>query len=221
MPITQHNIYGPFDFSPSKQPRKRMPPEETVHEVYKLRNQLSYAELASVPTRAAYTRTLETDHFDLRRSADCQAVKARAIGRRTSTAEQSLPPPQLQSSISAPVLPQRSTDAAGSAESEYLPPWLREGRPREEPVVPPYQPRHISTRERTWRENLIAADAGRGPDPLAIHILRKHGQRFAPGGLASRTKLEGGFSTFAISNARLCTVTNGYCLVRQPIIPRY
>jgi len=188
-----------------------------VHEVLKLRNQLSLADLASVPTRGAYPRTLETDHFDLRRSADRQAVKARAVEGRLSNAEP--PPPQLQTSASAPVLPQRSTEAAGSA--EYLLPWLREEQPRVEPVDPSYQPRRISTRERTWRENLVAADAGRGPDPVTIHILRKHGGRFAPGGLASRTRLEGGFSTFAISNARLCTVTNGYCLVRQPIIPRY
>jgi hypothetical protein len=103
------------------------------------------------------------------------------------------------------------------------PPWLKE-----EPI-PQRVPRRPTTRERTWRENIAAAREGRGPDPLAVHVLRKHGRRFVPGGLASRTypHLEGvgtlSNSTFAVSNVRLCTVSNGYACVRdaRPVIPRY
>ena len=110
--------------------------------------------------------------------------------------------------------------------SAQNPPWERPPWLQEESYPAP-APRRTTTRERTWRENLKAAEDGRGPDPINVYILRKHGRRFVPGGLESRTfpHLSPGTtalnSTFAISNARLCTVLNGYPTIRTPIIPKY
>ena len=77
----------------------------------------------------------------------------------------------------------------------------------------------MPTRERVWRANLSAYDEGHGPDPLAVHCLTKHGRRFKPGGLASQARglvdRSPGFGTFAIANARLCTVNNGFPNVRM------
>ena len=193
------------------------------------------------------------DH-DLIRAADRAAAAVPKPSSRFASAEQqpSMPSaaPMMMTSASMPALipmqqPQQKpptpqahqTEAVISAAEKAAtderdryphpswgtPPWLKE-----EPI-PPRVPRRTTTRERTWRENIAAAQEGRGPDPLAVHVLRKHGRRFVPGGLASRTypHLEGvgtlSNSTFAVSNVRLCTVSNGYACVRdaRPVIPRY
>lgn len=74
--------------------------------------------------------------------------------------------------------------------------------------------RRMPTREREWRSQMEAADAGLGPDPIQLHLMRKHGRRFKPGALASQNAhLTGKFAPVAVANVRICKVVNGVPLV--------
>lgn len=132
----------------------------------------------------------------------------------------------MTSSVSLPALPPQRLRPPWALhdDTEPLEPTKR-GRMRPEDVIeaPITIERRISTRERTWRDKMSAFDEGRGPDPIAIHCLRKHGRRFKPGGLASQTGMEnlGGFSTIAISNVRLCTLNNSKVPLVRAIPPIY
>lgn len=73
----------------------------------------------------------------------------------------------------------------------------------------------MPTRERMWRERIRLNEEGRGPDPVAVFCLRKHGRRFLPGGLASQMAgSDGDSSTIMIANARLAQMVNGVPMVR-------
>lgn len=194
-----HNVYNGIDFSPTRPMRSRLHAAPSMPHIASLRRELGIADRLS-------------------------ATK----GRAHEAYEPPPPPPaaapaaSLTSSLSLPALPARRSRPPWALHGDDVEPMnavpKRRGFPGDAAdgaVLPTIAARRISTRERSWRESLAAADEGRGPDPLAIHILRKHGRRFKPGGLASQTRMEVGNSAFAIANVRLCTVNNGYPSVRM------
>ena len=230
-PPARDSLYQFSDFSPVKHklPMKqhlvqKAPPGPAIQQV---RSELSHIDRSTVsgrynPSRFAFHVPQSMD-FDLQRLADRAAIaetaqreaQARLIKHSASLPVfRSLPP-----ACEAPNTEARAPEVAPALTIDiqsHLPPWARE-----EPLPPSPPPRRISTREKTWRDQLVAADEGRGPDPLAIHVLRKHGHRFRPGGLADQINLSGSLSTFAISNARLCSVQNGFPVVNKLHIPKY
>lgn len=208
-----HNIHAGVDHSPPRHPRPTLRPDPSfasMHDVAALRQQLGVAEHVSATTGRAH--------------------------RHRPQLGAPLPQPQrLTASVSLPAIPPKPA-------RDLRPPWAlhddsvepnigeealakrnRTRVYRHEPVAdsPPLEPRRISTRERVWRSNMEAASDGLAPDPLAVHILMKHGKRFKPGGLASQTGLSStaSFQTFAIANARICCMQNGLPFVRT--IPHY
>ena len=200
-----HNIYNGVDFSPLRQPRSNLRLTPSMPHIATLRQELDVLGLVSKPVGKGF------------RERPLPAFPPAPA-----------PAPALTSSVSLPALPDRVLRRArrppwalhdDQEEAEEFPP--KRGRIRRQAevaddVTSTVAARRISTRERVWRDNMVAAAEGRGPDPIAIHCLRKHGRRFKPGGLASQTRLpaDGGNSTFAIANVRLCTINNGYCSVR-------
>jgi hypothetical protein len=130
---------------------------------------------------------------------------------------------RLQTSVSLPALPQhRQLPLCADSTKRQV------GERSAATTVPaagtPADDRRKSTREQIWRERIQAAEEGRGPDPLSVYCMRKHARRFAPGGLGSQALATAALgpqsdsSAFALANARLCSITNGYPSLRP--LPR-
>ena len=193
----------------------------------------------SKPVRRRVHRVESLSHIrSLRLELDSHERKvslqgAKAIKLRPQAPWPPAPAPAaLPKSLSLPAMPQR---AALPARVVRPPPWAlfeepnaTEGPPASsEPLPPPRMPDgaalrigadppRMPTRERAWRDDMTAADEGRGPDPLTMFCLRRHARRFAPGGVASRTRMTNGFAASAIANARFCSVLDGCPWVREP-----
>ena len=138
-------------------------------------------------------------------------------GRKALRASQSLP------EIVRDPLPGRAGEDGST--STALPSLGAINRAVPLPPVPPARgsasaaegDERVPTRERNWRSAMAAAEEGRAPDPLKLYCLRKHCRRFQSGGMFEQTGTLDGFSAIAKSNVRICSVVNGYPVMRQRI----
>lgn len=213
------NLYAGFDMSPTvvKRPHLRPKPSHNIYamrntEVSDLRQELGLADRwAALGKGSADRPKMPPAHLP----SLAPSISAPDLGSefllpvmpKPGQTKRSRPPFALHDDQEANIATRRIQPL------HHVPSWV----PPSISAAPPVEPRRIATREREWIANMDSAANGLGPDPLAVHILRKHGRRFQPGGLASQAGLKSttSFQTLAIANMRMCIVENGRPKVRQ------
>ena len=195
------NLHGGMDFSPPQKLRRRTYSDRALPSIAALRQELNIVDRGHNPPGKG--------GYEYMQQQPPGAAPAAPLA----------PMPVLKTSVSLPAMPPlRMWPAAPWSGGEGV---VEIGAPAGEQLRE-VQTRRVSTRERGWLDRLAAADEGRGPDPITMHILTKHGKRFKPGGLASRSQIlqnapadGSGFSQMAIARVRMCSMRSGYCNIRD------